>query len=216
MLLSRLPRTMRPKRLRSSIVNTVLIPYYHAKFVDQPDEVLAELMELPWLEVTEARKEYFMSDAPRFYTYGKPPNDRTYQSADYSLAVRRIQMALNLSRVTGMLGIAGFNICFLNRYDTQKHQLGWHADDSPTMDHDHPIAVVSFGAEREIWWKHKDAKGEVPDSQRLKLEHGSLFIMPPGFQRHYFHRIPKADRPVGVRVSLTFRRYLPEPLEQPK
>ena len=41
-----------------------------------------------------------------------------------------------------MPGVA-YNVCFLNRYDDQRNHLGWHADDSPEMDHDHPIAVVS-------------------------------------------------------------------------
>jgi alkylated DNA repair dioxygenase AlkB len=175
-------------------------PLYQPDFVPNPDRSLLFLLGLQWLEVTEARKEYFMSHEPRSYTYGKPPNDRTYHSSQYTDQVLLIQDLLN---GTGL----DYNVCFLNRYDTQKHQLGWHADDSPTMDRDHPIAVVSFGAQREIWWKPQSEKGVVPPDQRQLLGHGSLFVMPPRFQDHYFHRIPKADREVGVRVSLTFRRY---------
>lgn len=66
---------------------------------------------------------------------------------------------------------------------------------------------VGGGAEREIWWKPKAHKGEVPREWRQTLAHGSLFVMPPGFQREYLHRVPKCDHAVGVRVSLTFRRY---------
>jgi alkylated DNA repair dioxygenase AlkB len=178
-------------------------PTYEGNFVANPDEVLAHLLQLNWLQVTEARLEYFMSDEPRHYTYGSGLFARTYYSKPYTAEVVRVQDGL-------ILGMgACFNVCFLNRYDHQKHQLGWHADDSPSMDHDHPIAVVSLGAEREIWWRPAAASGIVPANQRQKLGHGSLFIMPAGFQNHYQHRIPKADREVGVRVSLTFRRYLP-------
>lgn len=169
----------------------------------QPDLILEILANhLNWLSVTEARKEYFMSDVPRSYTYGKPPHAREYHAAAYTSLVLLMQNILNRTHGTE------YNVCFLNRYDDQKNQLGWHADDSPSMDRDHPIAVVSFGAEREIWWKPKDQKGIVPMDQRQKLEHGSLFIMPAGFQDTHLHRIPRADREVGMRISLTFRHYL--------
>lgn len=180
-------------------------PDYQAKFVElagiDADETFRHLLELEWLSVTEARLEYFMSAEPRSYRYGRPPHDREYHSSGYTEPVLRIQEVLNTE-----LG-GKFNVCFLNRYNTQKHQLGWHADDSPTMDREHPIAVVSFGAVREIWWKKQEDTGVVPNEQRQKLEHGSLFVMPAGFQDTHFHRIPRADREVGVRISLTFRRY---------
>lgn len=178
-------------------------PDYIPDYVENPDDVLTHLLALNWLNATEARLEYFMSDEPRSYIYGKPPHDREYHSSVYTDEVTKIQSMLNTEMQ------ANFNVCFLNRYDTQKNQLGWHADDSPTMDRDHPIAVVSFGAEREIWWKLQTENGVVPPEQRQKLGHGSLFVMPARFQDTYFHRIPKADREVGIRVSLTFRRYVP-------
>lgn len=178
-------------------------PIYIENFISNPYEILKHLLDLEWLSVTEARLEYFMSDEPRSYTYGRPPFDREYHSNKYTEQVATIRDQLNNE---GM----DYNVCFLNRYNTQKQQLGWHADDSPTMDRDHPIAVVSFGAEREIWWKRQGETGVVPNDQRQMLGNGSLFVMPARFQDSHFHRIPKADREVGVRVSLTFRRYLTE------
>jgi alkylated DNA repair dioxygenase AlkB len=181
---------------------TPLLGDYDKNWREYADLVLAHLLgDLTWLEVTPARKEYFMSDRPRSYAYKTFDGVRDYQSSPYTDKVDRIRHLLNVPGVD-------YNVCFLNRYDGQHNQLGWHADDSPEMDHDHPIAVVSFGAAREIWWKPKDFKGEVPPEWRRKLEHGSLFVMPAGFQRDYLHRIPKAGRDVGVRVSLTFRRYV--------
>lgn len=142
-----------------------------------------------------------MSDLPRSYTYGTPPFDREYHSSPYSPVVEAIRWFLNLD------GLA-YNVCFLNRYDEQKNQLGWHADDSPEMDRNHPIAVVSFGAEREIWVRPNGWTGPIPAEWRYRLPDGSLFVMPAGFQDGYQHRIPKSDRPCGIRISLTFRRYL--------
>lgn len=177
-----------------------MTPSYQPNFVSSPDEALASLLALDWLQVTDARLEYFMSNTPRSYIYGKGIGEREYHSSAYSTEVLAIQDALNQ-------GGLNYNVCFLNRYNHQKHQLGWHADDSPTMDRDHPIAVVSFGAQREIWWRRQGETGVTPPEQRQLLGHGSLFVMPAGFQDLYFHRIPRADRECGVRVSLTFRRY---------
>lgn len=178
------------------------------------DATLKHLLEdLTWLEVTPARKEYFMSDKPRSYAYSVRDDTgshmRDYHSSPYTERIERYRLLLNTPGL-------GYNVCFLNRYDDQRNHLGWHADDSPEMDHDHPIAVVSFGAEREIWWKPKDYKGVVPVACRQLLEHGSIFTMPAGFQREYLHRIPKCDHACGVRVSLTFRRYIDkEPADAP-
>lgn len=178
-----------------------MIPTYTASFVLEPNELFAHLLALEWLDVTEARREYFMSDMPRSYVYGKGVGEREYHSKEYTQPVLDVLAMLNYENK------ASYNVCFLNRYDHQKHQLGWHADDSPTMDKTHPIAVISLGAEREIWWKLQTAKGTVPADCRRLLQHGSLFVMPAGFQELYFHRIPKCDRPCETRISLTFRRY---------
>lgn len=176
--------------------------------------------DLTWLEVTAARKEYFMSDRPRAYRYKTFDGEREYRSAPFTPPVLGLRAGFALLRLFPLdlvgLGAAAldFNVCFLNRYDTQHGHLGWHADDSPEMSHDHPIAVVSLGAEREIWWKPKAEKGETPPDRRRLLEHGSVFVMPAGFQREYLHRIPKCDRACGTRISLTFRHYLDK--EQPR
>lgn len=65
--------------------------------------------------------------------------------------------------------------------------------------------VLSFGQKREIWWKPKGQKGEVPLDQRQLLENGSCFITPAGFQDNYFHRIPKGNRTMAPRILLTYR-----------
>lgn len=175
-------------------------PVYIDHFSQTPDAVLTHLLTLNWLQVTEARLEYFMSTEPREYTYGKGDFARTYKSEAYTPTVVALMDALNVQGHR-------YNVCFLNRYDTQKHQLGWHSDDSPTMDRNHPIAVISFGAEREIWWRKIGDKGVVPPENRQKLGLGSLFVMPAGFQDTHQHRIPRSDRECKTRISLTFRRY---------
>jgi alkylated DNA repair dioxygenase AlkB len=165
-----------------------------------PDKLFNHLMELDWLEATETRKEYFMSDQKRSYVYGKGKGERLYISESYSFPVLAVQYAVDEICNTE------FNLCFLNRYDDQRQHLGWHADDTTVQDDSVPIAVVSLGAEREIWWKKQGDKGPIPPEQRQLLAHGSLFIMPPYFQNKFYHKIPKSDKPCGTRISLTFRK----------
>lgn len=164
------------------------------------------LKSTPWIQVTPARLECFMSADPSTYTYGSGVGVRTYTPVPYSDEVTFIQNHLNFQLRQKNWS---YNVCFLNRYDNSQMQLGWHADDSPGMDMDHPIAVVSFGQPREIWWRPNGQTGVVPPEQRQLLEHGSLFIMPAGFQRTHQHRIPKGDREMSTRVSMTFRHYVP-------
>lgn len=172
------------------------------------------LKEVPWVNVRDARAECFMALTPTTYNYGTPPHDQTYTSVPYHGSVANVQTMLNMLSYTFSPnktdgGPAEYNVCFLNRYDNEHNQLGWHSDDSPGMLHEHPIAVVSFGEPREIWVREKGLKGEIPAQDRYSLADGSLFIMPPGFQMTYQHRIPKGSRKMGPRVSLTFRRYVP-------
>lgn len=200
-------------------------------------EIWKELTNLKWITKRTARHEYFMSDVERTYTYGnKGTGNETYTSQPFSPKVKLLMDKLNTEFNTK------YNVCFLNKYDDQFQHLGWHADDFEGMDPTQPIAVISYGAEREIWVKDKRGfecpicKGQgpiisnglpvyvcshqgckdgwvksiarQPETQRVKLEEGSLFVMPPGYQDTHLHRIPKHDRPCGWRISLTFRSFL--------
>lgn len=157
--------------------------------------------DVSWIDETKMRRECFMADSDIEYSYLDYSGAPTYKSTPMIPIVRSIMDIVNKELGTSL------DICFLNLYMNSRNGLGWHADDSHSIDHSDGIAVVSFGAEREIWWKEKGEKGNVPDENKRKLENGSLFYMPPGFQDTHLHRIPKHDRDCGPRVSMTFRKY---------
>lgn len=170
----------------------------HPYILDSFEEINTELLMLPWETKRTARHEYFMSETKIEYSYG---NNIHYQSKPMSFFVKSIMESINKD-----YGIK-LNACFLNKYDDQFQHLGWHADDFEGMDQGQSIAVVSFGAEREIWTKPKEHKGEIPDEWKYLLKQGSLFMMPVGFQDTHFHRIPKHSAPCGWRISLTYRSF---------
>jgi len=186
---------------------------YHPKFVADPDLALKTLQnELEWERRSDApRSEYYCNDFQKPYVYGRGNGRRTYMPRPYHPVVMQIRSQLET------LLTHWFEVCFLNRYLDQSDHLGWHADDSPEMDDLRPIAVVSLGVEREIWFRPKvaplpDGVVSLADVQKLKLEHGSLCVMAPGMQDAWEHRIPKASFKCGERISLTFRGYVEPPV----
>lgn len=193
-------------------------PTYIANFVDSVmnpaplrshdlyNSILADLVSnVPWTRKEGSpRDECFMSDDPGLvYSYGSQARGRTYSPVPMHPIVRGIMEAIN--RIRG----CRYNVCVLNHYPDGHSHLGWHRDDSPEQDPGHPIAVVSFtnpGSERELWVRENGQKGAVPPEDRFLLGAGSLFEMPVGYQDTHQHRVPKADRPCGPRVSLTYRK----------
>ena len=150
-----------------------LTPFYVPDFTgsvfQEAFDFKNHLLNLNWETRRTARHEYFMSDKFRSYTYGnRGLGEELYKSKPFTVEVAALLKAAN--KILG----TEFNVCFLNKYDDEHQHLGWHADDFKGMRQDQPIAVISYGAEREIWFKKKDYKGKVPPEGKCLLEDGSL------------------------------------------
>lgn len=173
---------------------------YLDKYIEWPDGPFVYLWgNLPWIKHDDApRRECWMNDYGLDYTYGQGAGERTYTPSPWNKYIDSVRNKLNVDYNTT------FDCCFVNGYEHSRHALGWHADDSPEMDHDHPIAVVSFGAARNIMFRPKD-RSTSPET--VMLDTGSLLMMLPGMQRDWEHKIPKASsEKCGPRLSLTFRK----------
>lgn len=177
---------------------------YLPNFISNPSQAFESLKnDLKWeRRETTPRSEYYINDVSVPYTYGRGRGLREYFPQVTHPVVESIKQELN--KMTGHV----FEVCFLNRYHNQSDQLGWHADDSPEMDDNRPIAIVSLGVEREIWFCPQDNKNDVT---KIKLQNGSLCLMEKGMQDTHFHRIPKSSSECGERISLTFRGYVSKP-----
>ncbi len=184
---------------------------YTPKVFADPDVIFNSLLTLDWEKRADApRHEYYVNDFPKPYVYGVGRGRREY------LPRPSTQTLLTIRGMVEAMASTKFEVCFLNRYLNQSDQLGWHADDSPEMDDARPIAIVSFGVEREIWFRPKMVEGYTgpglaADLTKLKLGHGSVCMMQPGMQDTWQHRIPKASFTCGERISLTFRGYVEQP-----
>lgn len=181
-------------------ITTIYIP----DAVANADEVFNHLWHnLPWEQRDAPRKEVFFSDKGLPYDYGEGRGLRTYYpNPQWNAVVKNIQQ--DAERQHG----CKLEACFINGYPDQHHHLGWHADDSESIDHSRPILVYSFGAAREIWFKPRPTRvpgGDVAEVVKVLLEPGSLLVMPAGMQQIDLHRIPKHSATCGQRISLTFR-----------
>lgn len=197
----RIVKTVRKMAFEETTSNIFGIKYFHEFYnKNESDDLMASLVnELKWERRDNTpRMEYYFNTINVPYVYGSGRGVREYSPKPVNESLKKIKNDVEL------LFNTTFEVCFLNRYENQKDHLGWHADDSPEMDDDRPIVIVSFGVEREIWFKKQNGEGEV---EKYTLGHGSLCVMPKKFQETYYHRIPKAGRLCGRRISLTFRGY---------
>jgi alkylated DNA repair dioxygenase AlkB len=106
-------------------------------------------------------------------------------------------------RVEEQLGTT-FNSVLVNLYRDKDNSIGLHNDKEAEGSWKHPIASVSLGAERRFKIV-QGLKKNGPVLCKEPLEHGSLAVMPAGFQAEHLHGIMKEDSPCGFRINLTFR-----------
>jgi len=176
---------------------------YIKNWIKEPSKAFDTLRnELAWIHHDKVpRSEYYCSMAGAPYAYGSGGFSRMYESQPWHPLIREMTDELAL------IAQEQYEVVFLNMYEHGLDHLGWHADDSPEMDDERTIAIISPGAEREIWFRPNN---DTKNVEKLKLENGSLCLMAPGMQDSHMHRIPKSDRGINCppRISLTFRGYV--------
>ena len=99
-----------------------------------------------------------------------------------------------------------FNSVLLNEYPNGKVGMGWHSDDERELGIDPIIASLSFGANRDLVFKHKTDKSF--ENIKIHLKSGSLLLMLGSTQHHWKHSLPKRLKVREPRINLTFRKIL--------
>jgi alkylated DNA repair dioxygenase AlkB len=141
--------------------------------------------------ITTARKVAWYGDSAFPYTYSGVTRTALVWNADL-LALKSLA-----EKLTG----ATFNSCLLNLYHDGSEGVGWHSDDEKALGESPTIASLTFGAEREFRFKHK----QLPLSASVILESGSLLVMKDGTQKHWRHCLPRTKKIREPRINLTFR-----------
>jgi alkylated DNA repair dioxygenase AlkB len=103
-------------------------------------------------------------------------------------------------RLRRELGV-DFNSCLANFYRDGTDSMGYHSDNEPELGTRPTIASVSLGDRRRFVLRHRATR----ERWSWDLGHGDLLVMRDESQSDYAHAVPKTLRPVGPRMSLTFR-----------
>jgi len=157
----------------------------------------------PTATVQEPRLTLFMSDPGICYEY----SGRENAGIDWHPCVLEIKEKAERALVEECKHPpVKFNCVQMNRYDTQRHSLGFHADNEPDLAKGAPIASVSFGATRDFVILDRDDA----ENRRwtVPLQDGTFFLMGGNMQQRYLHGVP-AGGDGGLRINLTFRVVIP-------
>ncbi|XP_046496497.1 DNA oxidative demethylase ALKBH2 [Equus quagga] len=182
----------------------------------EADEIFQEL---------EKEVEYFTGALARVQVFGKwhnvPRKQATYGDTGLTYTFSGLTLSPKpwipvLERIRDRVSLVTgktFNFVLVNRYKDGRDHIGEHRDDERELAPGSPIASVSFGACRDFFFRHKDARGKNPsrrvEAVRLPLAHGSLLMMNPPTNTHWYHSLPVRKKVLAPRVNLTFRKIVP-------
>jgi hypothetical protein len=94
-----------------------------------------------------------------------------------------------------------FDSIGFNLYRSERDSVAWHADRHRRRVTDPIVAILSVGASRPFQMRRLDGGASLT----WGLGHGDLFVMGGACQHEWQHCVPKRRRPVGPRLSITFR-----------
>ena len=138
------------------------------------------------------RKTAWYGDSDYSYTYSNTTKQALAWTKELS----------HLKQIVEEVAETKFNSCLLNLYHNGNEGMGWHSDDEKSLGKNNTIASLSFGAERNFLFKHKQTKKQIIS---FVLEHGSLLIMKDATQMNWLHSLPKSKNVTRPRINLTFR-----------
>ena len=171
---------------------------YYPDFIPlkEADVLFGALMKLQW----EQHDFFSTGHVPRKCLAMLSPNT----SPRVPNRITRIEWAPEAERVRALVEDkvgCKFDSLTLNLYRDQRDSIDWHFDGEQDGLWRYPVASVSLGAVRRFKWRSMTGLTTIQS-----LAHGSLLVMPAGFQRDYRHALLKQQRACGPRINLTFRR----------
>ena len=102
------------------------------------------------------------------------------------------------------------NSCLVSYFKNGHSKMKYHDDSEETLDQDTPMFVFSLGAERTVDFIHHGQDGRSKPLLSLTPADGSLYIMKPGCQQFFQHRVRGDNKVSCERFSLSFRRMVPQ------
>ena len=98
-----------------------------------------------------------------------------------------------------------FDAIGYNWYRTGGDSVAWHGDRFAKHVRNPTIAIVSVGEPRPFRLRPHPKRGIGGRSHSFDIGHGDLLVMGGACQHDWQHSVPKVHRPIGPRISITFR-----------
>ena len=83
-----------------------------------------------------------------------------------------------------------FNSVLANYYRDGKDSMGWHSDNEKELGPNPTIASISFGSERNLYFRNKITRETISIPQA----HGCLIVIDGKTQKNWEHSIQKCDQ----------------------
>jgi alkylated DNA repair dioxygenase AlkB len=112
-----------------------------------------------------------------------------------------------LEKVNAHMG-SDLNCCLVSRQPSGSAAIRLHDDNEVNMDQTEPICVISLGTKRKIEFVNQHQKGYKHTVLSLEPKENSMYVMKPGCQSLFSHRVRKDHKIKDERISLSFRRFV--------
>jgi alkylated DNA repair dioxygenase AlkB len=164
------------------------------------------LLAIPWLPAKRVNQSLLRHSC--WFTEGLCKCKYSYSGTKWPPCVYP-NWLLQLGKYMSSIAGEEFNSVNANYYEDGSQGIGPHSDNEPLFYDEHTwesketiIASISFGAGRNIEFKHKF----VHDlAFKQSLSNHDIMVMRGETQKHFQHSIP-TDSSSGTRVNFTFRR----------
>jgi alkylated DNA repair dioxygenase AlkB len=148
------------------------------------------------------RKQIAYGDSNINYKFsGTSVGTYDWNKNDDSVNSKMGQKLKQLAKTISDIACFNCNYILVNNYLDQTNSIGYHSDDEKELGQYPVIAGISLGQEREIYFK-SNVTNEVI---KISLPHNSLYVMYYPTNKYWKHSIPKSEKILGQRISLTFR-----------
>ena len=187
---------------------------YRHGFIENSDDVLADLLRLQWDSPDETKVKILgeWKHIPRDQVAFADPGVASYAFSGQKAKHRPMpDVILTLRKRLRELTGVDYNYALVNHYADGSRYIGPHRDSTVGLVKGSSIVGLSFGATRTLVIEpFAQAPNPPPatDKHELEVAHNSMFMFDWDFNQSYKHSIKQTSRSKvdSSRVSVTFRR----------
>lgn len=172
---------------------------YQADFLDSSsaDRLFKELLARKDWHQPQIRIHGKQVPVPRLVAWeGDNGIDYSYSGVTHSTTGWHPALSALRDKVEDCTGHR-FNFALLNLYRDGQDAMGWHRDNEVELGENPMVASISLGAERDFHLRNKPGA----PLQNIRLQHGSLLLMPGKIMHH----LPRRKGVGDPRINISLR-----------